>query len=659
MKHLIEEREVSENNMSLPDLGKIKYTKPRRLDIQIDNFKGGVNTLVSAPRLKINEAVQAKNLMLVEDGLWTKRWGTDYFGTDAGGSIVDGFAEYRTSAGTRELIIFANGLARKTTDNGENWTTISGYTPTANNPVCAVQIGNYLYACNGVDSLARYNGTSFSTYTEIDPPENLSATRNTLSAGDYNYYYEVTAHNEVGETIASDEATEDVDKDRDAWTGDDAIDLTWDVVDGAKYYTVYMGTSSGYCEKLIDVNTNSYSDDGSIAANPYIESPSDNTTGGPLFKTLFVSGNRLWGVDDPDNPWTVYFSGKGNRVGIFSFAYGGGWIELEKGGKAVVKGGIDFQNNPVVFCPTPDGRGAIWQISLEFNDTYNFWNPTATKITNQISSVSPRSIIQAENDVFFATRKGVYILGNEPNITAPVLRTNEISAKIRDYIAGFSESDIENICAYYKDGRVFFSTPDRIFYYDRERLAWVKDWTTGVSQFGEHTDSDGNIYFLGGMSTDGYLIKFSENIDGDLGEAFETVYLSPRLPVAKDWTKFAKIENSYIRLRNPRGSISFTILGTEKGKSFLSLLSKTYTPGVSTTGWNWDKWNTFKWNTSSGSPSTFASESDIRKMRIYKRLRDIQFKVSTTSFMAKYIMLGLKATGQMIETSEPSDWKLD
>lgn len=644
--------------MSLPNLGNIKFGKTRKLKIQLDNFRGGVNTLLSASRLKLNEAAQAKNLMLVEDGLWTKRWGTEYFGTDAGGSKVDGFCEYRKSDGTRELIIFANDLARKSTNAGATWSTISGYTPTAGTPVRAIQIGDYLYACNGTDSLARYDGSSFTTYSAITTPANLAATRNTLGAGDYDYYYEVTAHNAVGETIASTEATEDVDEDRDSWSGDDAIDLDWDDVTGAKYYTVYLGTASGYCEKLADVTVSEYKDDGSASPNPYIESPAANTTGGPKFKYMGVSGNRLWGTGDADNPWRVYFSGKGNRMGIFSYAYGGGWIDLEKGGKAVTGGIIDFQNKPAVFCPTPEGRGTIWQISLSYNDDYNFWDPTASKITNQISSVAPRAIVQAENDVFFLTTRGVFILGNEPNITAAVLRTNEISAKIRDRIATISKSDLELACAYYKDGKVFFSTPNKIFYYDRERLAWVWDWTTGVSQFGEHTDSSDVTYFLGGMSTDGYLVKFSENIRGDLGADFETKYLSPRIAVDKDWTKFAKIEKAYIRLGHPVGAISFTVMGTQKGTAFSTLISETYVPGASNTGWNWDKWNTFKRNFCGGSPTTFSSASDIKYLRVNKRLRDIQFQVSTTDLAAKFTLQGLKTVGRPIETKEPSDWKL-
>ena len=644
--------------MSLPRLRGLKFKSPKELSIQADNFRGGVNTLLSASRLKTNEAVEAGNLMLEEDGLWTKRWGTDYFGSDAGGSKVDGFCEYRKSDGTRELIVFANGLARKSTNKGVTWATISGYTPTAGTPVQAIQIGDYLYACNGTDSLARYNGTSFSTYTEISAPANPGATRATLGAGNYDYYYEITATNEVGETIASSEVTEDVNKDRDSWSGDDAINIAWDAVTGAKYYTVYMGTASGYCEKLIDVTTNSYKDDGSEAPNPYIESPGDNTTGGPLFKYMAVSGSRLWGVGDAGNPWRVYFTGKGSRMGIFSFVYGGGWIDLEKGGKAVTKGIIDFQNKPAIFCPTPEGRGTIWQVALTYNSTWDFWDPAASKITNQVSSLAPRAIVQAENDVFFITSRGVYILGNEPNITAPVLRTNELSAKIRDYIQAISESDMALVTAYYKDGKVFFSTPSRVFYYDRERLCWVKDWTVGVTQFGEHTDSGGTVHFIGGMTSDGYLVKFSKNYQGDLGVAFATKYLSGRVPVSKNWTQYAKVKRAYIKLGAPEGTVTFEVLGEARTIGFASQGSGTITPLYSMAGLGYDKMGTTQLGDSEGTPSRFQQASLQRHIALNKRLRDTQISVSTTGLADKFTLLGWRVEGTPIQIRPSSDERL-
>lgn len=648
--------------MAVADFSKLRVSEDKSLLLQVDRFNGGVNTLLSAPRLKSNESIEARNLMLVEDGLWTKRWGTAYYGGQLAGSGIDGFVEYRKTNGTRELIVFSGGLAQK--KNGDSWTTISGYTPTEGTPVYALQIGNKVYACNGVDSLARYDGTSFSSYTAISTPSNLAFTRTTLTTGNYNYYCQVTAINEIGETVASTEVEMSINKTREQWlsTGTaEYVTWTWNKVTGAVKYNIYLSDTAGFEGKIAEVGQSdnpTWKDDGTTSINPYIIPPTVDSTGGPKFKYMAISDNRLWGCGDPNNPWRIYWSGKMSNVGNFTWPAGGGWWDLEEGGKAITKGIIDFQGRPAVFCPTPDGRGSIWQVTLTYNETWNFWNPTVSKITNQISSTAPRGIIQAENDVFFPTKRGIYILGNEPGVTSTVLRTNELSAKIRDYMESMSDEDMESMCAYYKDGKVFFAIPNRTFYYDRERLCWVKDWTVGFSQLGDFTDENGVTHLIGAGSTTPYIYEISANFSGDCGTPFNTSYLSPHIPVNKDWTKFAKITRAYINLGKPVGSITLEIMGVGKRGAFSTLSSRTITPGISNAGMGWDRMGDVLMGDSDGVPTTYAQASTVRYMKVNKLLREIQFHITTNTIDSQYTLLGLKAEGFPVQTGLPSDYKL-
>lgn len=644
--------------MSLPVAPK-KTIKPKTIEIKIEKVDGGINDILSSTKLKPNEAVELKNMMLIEDGTPTKGWGTNYYGGDAGGSIVDGWVEYRKADGTRELIIFANGLARR--KNGTSWDTISGYTPTAGTPVQALQIGENLYVCNGTDALAKYAGTSFTSYVEIDPPDNLAAALTTLTTGDYTLYAQVTAHNEIGETVGCTEVTQTVNKDRDEWASGEKITWTWDKVADATYYTFYMDTESGYEGKVTDIaqmDNPTFVDDGTMAINSYISPQDANTTGGPKFRYMTVSGNRLWGTGDPDNPWRVYFTGKGIRLGIFSWAYGGGEIDIEKGSKNRAAGIIDFQGLPyIVFSSSyfasraliqvendaffiTGGRGSIWSISLTYNSTYDFWDPIPTKTTNLTSG------------------KGVFVFGNEPNVMSTVLRTNELSAKIRNYIQAIPNSDLEKMCAYYTNGKVFFSTPNKTFYYDRERLCWVKDWGFGACLLGEHTETNGTVRFLGGMTTDGYLFDISPSYSGYLGVAFPTKYLSPRFPIDEDWTQFAKMLKTFVRLGNAQGTIKFSVYGTQKSTNFQSLVSKSITRETASSGLGWDLLGSCQLGTSLGTPTTFEDASLIRYAKINKRLRDIQFGVTTAGMADKADILGIIANGTLIKTIPPSSWKM-
>jgi len=644
----------------------------KELKIQLDKFDGGTNLLVSETRLKLNEANQSTNLMLVQDGLWKPRWGTSYYGGDAGGSRIDGFCEYIKTDGTRQLILIANGKAWLKSES--IYTEITGATFTAGVNCQLLQINDYLYITNRVDPIGRYNGTVLSTYVTLSTPT-WAGTPITLgaglSAGSYNLYYQITALNDIGETVGNDAETVAVNIPRDEWVdADEYVTLTWNTVSGASRYQIYFSDEEGY-ECLIASTTGLTYDDDSIAVvNTNIEVPDTNTTGGPLLGTLWLSDNRLFGTYDPNARSRVYFSGTAQFLGIFSDYYGGGYIDLEKGGRHSPKAGIHFHDGKgvgrsTVFCSTPDGRGSVWQISIGDitvgEDTFAV--PSAYKLVGSVGTDSPFSLVNVENDVFFFNKKGVFVLGNEPQYWG-VLRTNELSVRIRPFIQTINWDDIDDVSAYYYDSKVFFSVSTTstgnnvIFYYDRERKCWICYWSTGVTRFGEFTDSSNISHFLGGMSTDGYLVEFSEAFQGDLGVKFSTNYTSPRIPVNKDWTKYAKIKRAYIRLGEPQGEINFSVRGTEKTSDLAVLGSETLSTSFSETGLGWDQLGSVQLGATLGTPTSFAQGINVRFLKINKRLRDIQFIITTNELNSMYSLYGLQAKGFPLDTKGPSSEQL-
>ena len=54
--------------------------KAKDVQITIDDFKGGSNSLVEEARMDTKFAKEIVNMMQVQDGLWKTRWGTVYFG---------------------------------------------------------------------------------------------------------------------------------------------------------------------------------------------------------------------------------------------------------------------------------------------------------------------------------------------------------------------------------------------------------------------------------------------------------------------------------------------------------------------------------------------------------------------------------------------------
>jgi len=635
--------------------------------IEISDFSGGSNNLYSETRIKENEAVESTNLMLTEDGVWSKRWGTGAYGGVTFTNEPDGFVEYRTTTGSRELVVTADGKAWKVDPNASTKTEITGATFTQGYACDFAQIRDELYICNGKDVLARYDGTNLVKYTALATPTwgGTPITRGAgLSAGSYTYYYRVSAVNAVGETVANTAESITVDKLRDSWSAaDEYLDLAWGAVTGAVRYSIYFADTAGYEVMLSQVSTNSYRDTGKDVPNGYIVPSLDNTTTGPLFASIGVSGNRVWGTKDENNPQRVYFSGTGVNLGNFSPSFDGGWIDLERGGRSENVCVKDYQGEAHIFCKTAEGRGSIWKIILTSTDmgVGTVVIPVPSKLISAKGTVAPRSAVHVENDIYFLNEAGVHVLGDEVGVFNR-LRTNEISAKIRPYIRSLDEPSIEKSCSYYYESKVFFSvpratgSPNRTIYYDTELKAWVKDWTVGVSQFGEFTDSAGRTHLLGIRGTG--LIEFSENYAGDSGTAFSWKYTSPRFLVSKNWGQFGKIKRAYIKLKDALGTPNFTFTGTGKSDSTKTLATSTIEQGVSDTGMGWDLMGSVLMGSTSGTPTTFALQSLIRYFYPRALVRDIQWSLVGSSLSDRATITGLMAEGYLIGTGKPEDWGL-
>lgn len=640
----------------------------RRIQQEIKNFSGGVNRLLEEARIGFNEAKEATNLIQVQDGLWKPRWGSAYYG-EALPAACDGAKEFVKSDGTTELVAVAGGKAYKSS-NGGAWTEITGATFTSGLQCFFIQITGYLYITNGTDNLARYNGSTLSTYNSINTPTGLAGTRTGLSDGTVSEYAEVTAINDIGETVGSTEAICTVNKVRDQWTTGEKITWTWNAVTGASSYQLYVSEISGHETLLASSSTNSYIDDGTVNINPYVEPPLSNTTAAPKFKSMEISGNRIWGTNDPNSPYTVYFSGTGQDMGKFSDFFGGGWVNLERGGRETPRAVKHYQSGTgdgraTILCSTPEGKGAVWQISIASATVgdYSFSVPSAVKVVGSSGTDSQLSVVADNNNIWFFNRRGFFTLGPEKNYYG-LLRTNELSSRIRPYVRGFVGSKIDTVCGYFYDAKIFFSVPtsssgnNRIIYYDTERMNWVVDWSIGAKQFLEYTDTSGNTHFLYVPLSGNKLIELSEDIQGDLGVAFNTTYISGRWPLSKLWKDFIKLKKVYIKLGNPRGSINFEVAGSTKSGGFTSIGSSTITPQYSMTGMGYDLMGSVLMGDSSGFPTTFSDSADPRYIKINKKLRDIQIRLTTNSLDADYTLQSFIFDGLQLNTNPPSSWKI-
>jgi hypothetical protein len=644
--------------------------------LRINSFRGGVSTLLDDARIKNNQAIEVTNLMQVQDGAWKVRWGTEHYGQAISGETkILGIAEYLTTAGARELIAVGGttGKIFKSVDGGA-WSQIGSLTISTSAPVDFLQTNNLLYIANGTDNLVRYNGSTLIQYTGLSAPSLTSVTRGSgLSAGAFTYFYKVTALNEVGETVGSNEISTTVNVARELWTPTTQyIDVTWGSVVGATRYQIYIAEEAGKNILLTDTINTTYRDDGSINPNTYVLVPQDNTTTAPKFSEMSLVGNRMWGTKDTVNKYRVYWSSAVDTGVAFSAYYGGGWVDINPGGRELPVWVGSYRtgkgdNATTVLCSSPEGVGAVWQIALDTLTVADVTGvvPVVQQVVGTIGTESPKAVVTAMDSLVFANKRAVYNLGNKQQIFN-VLATDEMSVNIRPSYRDLDLTKLSNMCAYWYDGKIFYSATEKgatdnsmIFIYDIERQNWTWKWTIGVTQFLEYTDSTKTSHFIGIKPNTNRLIKFNPNVLSDLGQAFRTSYTSGLIAVADNVKIFAKTKDIILELGRPRGTISFEVLGLLKKQGFSSLAGRSITDLDTISNVNFvdalfgDVFLSENPNTS----TTFTQASIKKRLKIRKLINAIQFKVYSNSVDVDYTILSIQADGNLIPTRIPAEWK--
>lgn len=144
-------------------------------------------------------------------------------------------------------------------------------------------------------------------------------------------------------------------------------------------------------------------------------------------------------------------------------------IDINKNDGQAVTGLGFFQDVLIVFK-----EKSIYQ--LYFNASGSF---VVERISSSYGAVCHGAIASVENDCYFLTDKGIYVLGNEPNFYAAI-RTNELSSRVKTLMQRINPAQYDKCRAYYHDDRYFLSVPldanadcSAMIVYDRRFYAWA------------------------------------------------------------------------------------------------------------------------------------------------------------------------------------------
>lgn len=637
----------------------------------LDSFKRGVITLIDQSRLPKDALKEADNIFLYEDGMPGPRPGVDWYGTAPTSSAIDGF-DYFDFNGAIHLVAAAGGTIYRSTDNGTSWLACTAATYTAGQTCFMNQSSNFLYITNGTDNIIRYDGSSvLQTYTTLSTPSAPTTALTTLTAGSYNNYYKIAAVNGVGTSIASATSTlQTTNLERSLWTTTSYVTVTGAVVASATAYNFYYSNDNVNFYYFASSTTPVIADTGQpIVTNS--TAPTANTTQGPKVTELTNVGERMYGVRDTVNRYRIWFTGAGTNDGNFSEAYDGGFIDWQPGGKFLpvkVEDYRDGRGSPVatVWCKSADGQGCILQLTLDtvtIGD-YQITEPSIYRLPGSRGTPAPGSVVNVLNDYFFYNSQAIYNLGPRAQFLQ-ILSTDEASANIRPTIKQISQIGETNISSVYYDAKVYFSVPygsttnNYTAVYDTERRAWLpKAFNLGFKKFLRYTDTDGTPHLLALKPGDTRLSEISSSLQGDYDVAFSTSLVTGLYPVLRNRFDFQRVLEGEIELSNPAGSISVELIGIERTRGYSAQNTETITPTLTTTGWSTFDWSTMYWSDTTDVPSTFSESSVKRYFRVNRELNAIQWRITTSSLDAGYVLRTLQTNGRATMTNKPRQWRI-
>lgn len=649
------------------DFRENNYKPPKTLQLDWDNFKGGLDLLLRQTEIKDNELAQADNLKLVGQGVPTKRDGTDnYFLTApsvaTGSQRVRGlkYANFASGvSGVNELLAISDwGIMVK--KNGASYTNILGASYASGANAEMVQIYNNVYVVNGINNLTKYNGASIFNYTLISKPTGVQVTNLSGVSGTFTRSFRISGLNAVGETIASD-AVLVTNTPQDL--ANTTLRITWTTSSPASAvagYNIY-GYDQGDERFITSVDSTTLRYDYQGTPDPsFLVFPAQaNTTQGPIAKYVTTHKDKIVLGNVDGYPSRVAWSGGGSNVDKFNWRYGGGYIDIDKDSGDQITGLIEFQDAIIVFK-----ERSVWKVTLAYSD--GLVVPTVSLIIRGIGCVAHRTIRHVENDVFFLSRKGVFTLGNEANYLANVLRTNEISSRIRPLFETLTPAQLKEACAVYVGNKYRLSYPTggsskntKEVIYDRERLAWMgpNTYPSVPAVYEVYYDTNNKEVLVWGDADENFVTYMDNGMSNDKGIKIQTALLTKKTSF-KNPFRFKKIKELYTNWRNVFGTPFVNILLESRDGAVSSAETFTISASGAGVGWGFDRWGTFKWGNTLGAGNAAGSNDLAKRTRLNQIGRTIQVEITTTGGNDKYELLAMQIQAQELGNGLlPQSWR--
>lgn len=629
----------------MPSIPKRKPKYQRRKDAVVEwkNYKKGLNLLLKPTELSNSEMSQADNIMLVGEGVPKGRWGTSkYFTANATGS-VRGIGIFAQDSANEIFALTDEGyLAKK---NDDSSTLISGQSWPSGTEIQTEQLGGSTYVVSEDISFTEYDGSSLVVFATVSAPTGLTATNFSGVSGSSRISYKVVATTNTGghTTPSTNYVLENVPDDLTFsqyhvfWSAPSALSLSgFEIYRGREGDETFLAAVSDQQLSYVDNGV----DNGST-----ILPPLTNTTGGIKSKIITKYKNRLV-VVDKDEPSKVKISGLYPKHTSFSLIDGGGTCDIDPDSGDDITA-VEVQ--PIADKLIVYKNFSSYLVELEFVTVGNFYllNPSYNPVSTSVGCCNTKCATPVENDIFYFGRDGLYVTGYEPKFFN-IIRTNEISARIRPYFDKLSDTDYNEACMFYVDNKLILSIPrlKEIIVYDRERGSFVGIWRLpyGISHVKKYIDGSGTEHWVLGSKESNQLYEFTTTTNTDDGTAILKTIRTNKNDIG-DWTQLAILKFFYVLFRSITGTVNVNIIVEDRAgetktiKSFS--ISGTEVSGSS--GYGFDPYGSVKYGQTKGK-FTAASTELTRWGSLFKQVRLVQVEVSSTTTSSNFELLSAKLT---------------
>ena len=389
----------------------------------------------------------------------------------------------------------------------------------------------------------------------------------------------------------------------------------------------------------VGANANDDYDDGASIPSEFTYTQTADSTGGLSAKYIKRFQDRLIFAGIAGEPSKVVIGGRVPLHERLDIASGGNFIRIEPDAGDDITGISTFGSRIIVFK-----ERSIWEINLSTLSVgnYTITHPVAKLITMSHGCVAPRSIVAVENDTFYLTRDGVYVLGYEPNIAIDILRTNELSAKIRPFFANLSYAQLQGATATYHDFKYIVSFPgkDKTIVYDRERLSWIGPWTFDATVYHTYYESDNDRVLLFGQDGASNVMELADTLGDDNGTAIMTS-LRTRKEDFGDWTLYKTIKDVYTNWRNVTGTISVDVQLEDRTGNTVAAKGFDLSTTEGNAGWGADMWGSTQWGDSEAEGGGADTGDIVSWANLNKLARRVQLIIKTNNRNDNYEFLGV------------------